>query len=361
VDAESGHPTARNQGTPFSSSTDRQILGKESGRNCQFAKGLIRSKGVLMRQHEDQLQGGQLEPLVTEPHSHELTVMGPGAVGGLLAAMLERRNEPVTVVARSSSLAEIQKSGLTIESPLLGSWTSWPVVSSSVSPGAVVLLAVKATGLADAVDLLKQAGPSQVYPVLNGLQHIAALRSALPHADIVPATITVEALRLAATSIEHKSPFVRVTVPDAYRASQAMTSLISAGVDVVSGGTETEVMWRKYRFLAPMALLTALHQRPLGQALTFDRVLTRAVVAEVAALATAAGVATGTEELLAVLEGLPPKMRSSLQVDLGSGRPSELEAIGGGLLLTAREHSMRLPATEEVVRDLREQRDALRT
>jgi 2-dehydropantoate 2-reductase len=287
--------------------------------------------------------------------------MGPGAVGGLLAAMLDRAEVPVSVVARSSTRAGIRKSGLTIESALLGTWTAWPVLSATVSPGAVVLLAVKATGLVDAIDLLTQADPWQVYPVLNGLQHVAALRSALPNADIVAASITVEALRLSATTIQHKSPFVRVTVPDAYKNSQAMKSLITAGVDVVPGGTETEVLWRKYRFLAPMALLTAVHQRPVGQALVCDRALTRAVVAEVAALASAAGMPTGTEELLAVLESLPREMRSSLQMDLGSGRLSELEAIGGGLLLTARNHSMELTATEEVVRDLREHRDRVPT
>jgi 2-dehydropantoate 2-reductase len=285
-----------------------------------------------------------------------LTVLGPGAVGGLLAGMLARSGAPATVVARERTRARIRESGLTVHSGLLGDWTSWPEVASSVDPGAVVLLTVKAQGLPDAIEALASAGPSCVVPVLNGLHHVAALRAALAGTEVVPAAITVEAVRTAATVVEHRSPFVRIAVPDGHLHDRAVRALARAGVEVGEGGSEVEVLWRKFRFLAPMALLTAFHRCPLGEAIGREPGVTRAVVAEVAAVATAAGMPTGTDDLSAVLESLPPGMRSSLQTDLAAGRDSELEAIGGGLLRAAGEYAVTLPASAEVVRALRERR-----
>lgn len=290
----------------------------------------------------------------TEHPPPEITVVGPGAVGGLLAAMLCRSGENVTVVARPGSAQDIRASGLSIESSLLGRWTSWPNVETNPLPGALVILAVKAHGLNDAISMLAEGQPAVVVPILNGVGHIDALRQALPGTEIVPATITVEAERIGRATIEHRSPFVRLTVPSSHLQVEVARTLARAGVDVVSGGTEVEVLWRKYRFLAPMALLTALHEAPVGEALARDEALTASVVTEVAAVATAAGLPTGRDELRAILDNLPPQMRSSLQLDMEAGRLHELEAIGDNFLADATAHSQPAPACKEIVELLRE-------
>jgi hypothetical protein len=70
-------------------------------------------------------------------------------------------------------------------------------------------------------------------------------------------------------------------------------SLTRAGVGIAKGGDGTEVLWPKFRFLAPSALLTGFHQRPLGEALEADPSLTSRVPGEVAEGCTAAGLFTG--------------------------------------------------------------------
>jgi 2-dehydropantoate 2-reductase len=111
------------------------------------------------------------------------------------------------------------------------------------------LLTVKACGLEYAISLLKEANPNQVVPLLNGVQHVTTLREALPNTHVVPATITVEAQRIGPTTIGHRSPFVRITAPTGIASEGIFKSLTRAGVEVVAGGSETEVLWRKFRFL----------------------------------------------------------------------------------------------------------------
>src|SRR3954467_2623455 len=114
-----------------------------------------------------------------------IAVLGPGGVGGLLAAVL-----PNALVVSRSPLTEIQ-----LRSRLLGDRTT-PVrsVQTLTEPVDVLFIATKATGLDDAVDRIA-APPGVVVPLLNGFEHVAWLRERF--ADAVAATIRREATRAA--------------------------------------------------------------------------------------------------------------------------------------------------------------------
>src|SRR5260370_1797522 len=47
----------------------------------------------------------------------KITIVGPGAVGGLLGALLARKGEEVSFVARGEALRAIQERGLQIKGP----------------------------------------------------------------------------------------------------------------------------------------------------------------------------------------------------------------------------------------------------
>jgi len=93
-------------------------------------------------------------------------VLGPGGVGGLLAAVLPR-----ALVVSRTPLTEIR-----LRSRLLGERTT-PVrsVERLDDPVDVLFIATKATGLADAVERVG-APPGVVVPLLNGFEHVAWLR-----------------------------------------------------------------------------------------------------------------------------------------------------------------------------------------
>ena len=153
--------------------------------------------------------------------------------------------------------------------------------------------------------------------LLNGTAHAAALRAAgLAH--VTCGSIQVESAR-ERDVIVHHGEFCIVTVPDAAAGGEVPEALARAGVSVRTGGTENEVLWRKYSFLAPMALLTSWTDLPIGPALERDPAVTAGVVAEVAAVATAEGLPLEPERLTAALHQLPGAMQSSLQHDVRRG------------------------------------------
>ncbi len=282
-----------------------------------------------------------------------LAVYGPGAVGGLLAALLQRDGQEPVVIARPATAALISTHGITVESQTLGSWTSrFETVQSDPTPLSTIL-SVKAHALPHVLESWEGAAPLEVLSVLNGVSHAQLLRERLLGTRVVAAAITVAATRTLPTCVEHRSPFIRLSVADDDLDARTVQALASAGVEVVQGGSEHEVLWRKFRFLAPMALLTALHDAPLGPALVQTPELTEALIGEVAVATSYAGLETTPVELRGILETLPPNMRSSLQQDLSAGAPNELEALGGDLLGFGAAHGLSFPTAEEVIDSLR--------
>jgi 2-dehydropantoate 2-reductase len=277
-----------------------------------------------------------------------IAIVGPGAVGGLLAALLQRAEQDVLLVGREASVRAVRERGLRVRSGLFGEWTSSVAAATELPPGADVVVAVKDAGLRDVLPLLAGAPPQRVLSLLNGVTHADQVRAALPDVPVTGAAVTVEVLRPEPGVIEHRSPFLRLSVPDTVREWPMLSALTTAGAEVQVGGSEREVVWRKFRFLAPMALLTSYWQEPLGEALRHDAQLTSDVVAEVARVATLEGLATSAEELRDILGGMPETMRSSLQHDLAAGSQGELDALGGTLLRLARRHEVPTPALDRV-------------
>lgn len=277
-----------------------------------------------------------------------LAVLGPGAVGGLIAALLHRAGEDVVVVARPGSARRILTDGLRVRSEMFGELTAMVPVTTAVPPGSAVVLAVKSYGLPDVLPGLRAAAPTEVLALLNGLGHAETLRE-VPNA--VCGSVQVEASRDDGT-IVHRGQYLIVNVP-AGGAGRIAEALRRAGADVRVRGSEQDILWRKYSFLAPTALLTSWTDLPLGQALEHDPDLTRAVVAEVAAVATADGWPATAQDLDAFLRRLPATMMSSLQHDIRAGGPTELEAIGGHLLVLGERHGVPTPTLARVVGELR--------
>ncbi|GAA1632639.1 ketopantoate reductase family protein [Georgenia ruanii] len=284
-----------------------------------------------------------------------ITVVGPGAVGGLLAALLHRAGEDVVAVARPATAQRIAAEGLQVRSDAFGTWTAHVPATTAVPAGSAVVLAVKAYALDDVLPGIVAARPRAVLALLNGTAHARALHAAGLE-DVACASIQVEAAR-EQEAIVHRGGYCIVTVPDAAAGGAVPEALARAGVTVRTGGSENEVLWRKYSFLAPTALLTSWTDLPIGPALERDPAVTAGVVEEVAAVATAEGLTLEPERLMAALRKLPGTLESSLQHDVRRGGASELEALGGNLLALAAEHAIPAPSLERVVGDLRGRHD----
>ncbi|QAY71531.1 ketopantoate reductase family protein [Xylanimonas protaetiae] len=288
-----------------------------------------------------------------------LVVLGPGAIGGLVAALLEKAGHPVTVVGRPTSVAQVAAAGIAVESDRVGSWQVRPAAATEVSRGARVVVAVKAEGLAAAAAKVAAAEPVEVVSLLNGVEHLDVLRAAAPAAFVVGGTIAGEVLRTSVPgdgplTVRHRGQLLRVAAPDGAQGLETVRALQDTAADVVVDGTQAEVLWRKLRFLAPMALLTSRGASSLGDALVRDPAATDGLLAEIAAVAMAEGVPTTGAELREILDGFPPTMRSSLQADVEAGNPGELDAIGGAVLRRGLAHGIACPALARTVAEIAE-------
>lgn len=287
-----------------------------------------------------------------------LAILGPGGVGGLLAGLLARHGERVVCVAAESTVRRLNDQGLTVRSGLYGTFTvPMRAVTRLSEPVEACFVAVKTTSLDQAIERVPRAvlGQALVVPLLNGIEHMALLRSRY-HADqVVAATIRVESTRVGPGEIEHASPFTSIeldAVDGDPRVEKLAQILRRADLDVKVRDDELDMLWDKFSFLVPLALLTTVAAAPVGRVRSERRDELVAVVREVAAVARAIGVSVDAEVVMGMLDRVPETMQSSLQRDVAAGRPTEIEAIGGAILRTAGAAGVQVPVTKRIVEEL---------
>jgi 2-dehydropantoate 2-reductase len=287
-------------------------------------------------------------------------VLGPGGVGGLLAALLARSGAAVTCLGGPSTVDVLATSGIRVESAQFGDFTV-PVAAAErlTEPVDVVLVTVKATQLDEALERLPRdvVGRALIVPLLNGVDHLALLEGRYPDATVVPATIRVESTRVAPGVIRHGSPFVSVELAEDDGRSAAVRRLADdldrAGVTVKVSDDAATVMWSKLTFLVTLALLTTSAEATAGEVRERRRDDLVALVGEVAAVAQAEGAKVDADDVVAFFDGIPTGMKSSMQRDAETGRRLELDAIGGAVVRAAGRHGIPVPVTSRYVDELR--------
>jgi len=267
-----------------------------------------------------------------------VAVLGPGGVGGLLAAVL-----PNALVVSRSPIEEIR-----LRSVILGDRSTAVRSTRRLDePVDVLFVATKATGLADAVERI-ETQPGVVVPLLNGFEHIPWLRERF--ADVVAATIRVEATRVAPGVIEQTSPFLRIELS----AHPEVADLLNdAGIPAVVVENEAQVMWSKLVRLNAIALTTTAFRAPIGTVRDHHRDDLLDVVRETAAVAAAEGATVDVPAIAQELREAHPELLSSMARDAAAGRPLELDAIGGAVLRAGARHGIATPTVERLVEAIR--------
>ena len=286
-----------------------------------------------------------------------IAVLGPGGVGGLVAGALEHAGEPVVLVAREATAAHIQTHGLRVSSVRLGELLTRPrAVSALDSAPDVLVVATKAQGLQEALQRIR-AQPALVLPLLNGLDHIAALRRRFGEEAVVAGSIRVEADRPRPGVIVHTSPFLRVDMASAHAAAQepmrALARTLSrAGVPAQVLDSEAQVMWSKLVRLNALACATSAYDKLLGEIRSTPelRADLRGAIEEACAVAGAEGAREADPRIaLAELDAAHDTLGSSMQRDIAGGRAPELDAVPGAVLRAAARHGLRCPTIERLV------------
>jgi len=277
-----------------------------------------------------------------------IAVLGPGGVGGFVAAALARAGSEVTIVAREETAANIAHDGLHVESVRLGTFTAHPAaVGSLVEPADVLLVATKATSLEAALERIA-TDPGLVVPLLNGLDHMTMLRERFDR--VAAGTIRIEADRPSPGRIVQTSPFLRIdlaTADDGLHPalSELASELVEAGIPAEIDPSEAQILWSKLVRLNALALTTSAADRTIGfirSDLTWRAAL-EGCIREAAAVANADGASIDPASGLAELDAAHAELGSSMQRDIAARRTPELDAIAGAVLRAAARHGLECP------------------
>lgn len=288
-----------------------------------------------------------------------IAVLGPGGVGGFLAAALWRAQQRVIVIGREATVEQLRGRGIAVQSEILGNFAARPEAQPALTAAVDVLfVTTKAAGLEPALDRIR-ATPQLVVPLLNGLEHMPVLRQRFGPRRVPAATIRIESHSPQPGQVLQSSPSVRVDLatddPALAPALRPVADLLArAGIPVQVLDSEADVLWSKLVRLVALACTTSASDQPIGFIRSDPawRATLQAAIAEAAAVANADGADVQAAATRAELESAHAGLGSSMQRDIAAGREPELDAIAGAVLRAGRRHGLQCPTIAQLSRTI---------
>jgi 2-dehydropantoate 2-reductase len=283
-------------------------------------------------------------------------ILGAGAIGGLMGTMLSSLGEGVSVLVRPKQLAQyprilaLERTSGTVTAPV-------NVATALTEPVDVVWIATKTYQLSAALETI-QAVPRCVVPLLNGVDHVAVLRSRFGSERVVPGTITSETESSAPGKFIQRSPVVRLNLA---ASGEPLLRDVAARLGKVGFAcqfvhNEQTLLWGKLCFLGPFALTTSASGMTGGE-IQADAVWKQrlsSAITEACAVANASGAEVAVAEIEAFFAKAPQAMRSSMQKDVVAGREPELDAIGGPIVRGGECYGIDVSTTKKLVKAIRD-------
>lgn len=285
-----------------------------------------------------------------------VAVLGPGAVGGALAVRLMNAGVQVITVAPPETAGLIGLAGLVLETPL-GTLSARPESAEQLTkPVGVVLVAVKAPALEEAIARVDPAAVADgvVIPLLNGLEHMAPLRGRFGDRVIAGSVSHYQAYRASRVQVVEATPAPVITLASETlprtEVEAAADVLRQARLDVRVGQDEQRVLWHKLARMAPLAAATAASGRTVGELRTDATWRPRldAAIFEACTVAEADGVSLRPAAQWAIIDEMADETTTSAARDVSAGRRSELDAMLGSVLRTAERLDVPTPALTEL-------------
>lgn len=326
---------------------------------------------------------------MTAPPALRHLIAGAGAIGCTLAARLAAAGQPVELLARGRTLAQLRAHGLRLDD-LDGRWEG-PVAAVAVDEARaapdVLWLACKSQDLpALARQVQPLVGPATaIVPLVNGVPYWYFHRSGsrfegravhsvdpdgrlsqdLPLDQVLGAVVFITAEATGPGCVQSRTPhLVMLGEPaggSSARLEAVCAALTAAGVEARALPRIRDKLWTK--------LVANVSSNPLSvtAGATLDAIYSdpallatsRAVMLEVMLAAAAHGARLEIDpiEFLRLGAAMGP-VRTSMLQDLERGRPLELAAIGDAVLELAALYELPMPHTSALIAAARRRADA---
>lgn len=297
--------------------------------------------------------------------TYSTVILGPGAIGGFLAAALWKQGIKVTIVARPETARFIKKKGLCLESALLGNFIAHPeAVENLTEIPDVIFITTKTPGLSDALLRITSAvGQNTVLiPLLNGIEHIDFLREHFGSRISVGMIGGIVAKKKGPGHIVSDSTDVHIDLSSDKDISKEALDVIAhmlkeSGISTSILDSEHEVVWRKLVRLNALAAVTAASGKTLGELrddLLWREKLT-GCVKEGSLVAEKEGVVIDAKEVINQIDKLPASLTTSLQRDVSLDQESEADVILGAVIRRAKKYGLPYKTVDEMFTLIKEQ------
>ncbi|MBL9214333.1 MAG: 2-dehydropantoate 2-reductase [Opitutaceae bacterium] len=273
-----------------------------------------------------------------------IAIVGPGAIGGVVAAWLEKAGRHELVLCARRPLARLE-----VETPQ-GPLHFQPKVLTV--PGTVhrvdwVLVATKAYDAVGTAAWLPgfAEGAPPVAILQNGVEHRERFAPYLAAERILPVMVDCPAERAVPTRIRQRGP-LKLVAPDGAVGREFAGLFAGTPAEVALTPDIKTVLWRKLCGNSA-GVINALLQQPVG-VMRDEAIgeLVRAIVRECLAVGRAEGAKLDdgvVEAVLAACRAAPPDAINSIQADRTAGRPMEIDARNSVIVRLGRRHGIPTP------------------
>lgn len=284
----------------------------------------------------------------------KILVLGAGGTGGYFGGRLVQAGADVTFLVREKRAAQLAQDGLLIET--LTEKIAIPVHTvTAANVGAdydVVILSCKAYDLASSIAAITPAmsAHTKIFPLLNGMSHMAMLDDAFSKARVMGGSCQIAATLTRAGIVKNLADTQTILwgARDASQhdvANQLATWFAKTPVQWRVSDHIMQDMWEKLVFLATLAGMTSLMRASVGDILATNdgRALMRRYLDSCIAIAIKEGFTPRAEIMArydAVITSNGSPLKASMLRDIEAGNDVEAQHIVGYMLSKAREHGV---------------------
>ncbi|MCB9480138.1 MAG: ketopantoate reductase family protein [Deltaproteobacteria bacterium] len=298
-----------------------------------------------------------------------VTILGAGAMGGLLAAKLSAVGSRVRMLTRNPDKASgISRDGLVLEEndgQITYARVECATSAEGWAPPDLLIVCVKSYDTAPAMQAhaAHVGDETAVLTLQNGLGNVEALADVIPATQILVGVTTHGALTVAPGRVRHTGlGTILLGETDGRRSERASwIARLLDDADLQAGVAEdpSRLLWEKLVINAAINPVTAMLRVRNGEIATNPdaRTLALAAASEAVDVARALGVALDKGAMLArviqVAEATAAN-RSSMLADVEAGRRTEIDAINGAVVREAARLGIEVSANVDLLRRIRE-------
>jgi 2-dehydropantoate 2-reductase len=277
-----------------------------------------------------------------------ILIVGPGAVGGFLAARLMAAGDDVALLARPARADGLRREGLRIhEGSATQTYRPRVLTAPELEPEFdLIVFAVKSDAFGSAIDDVALAvGPATAaVPFLNGMRHVEPLVARFGSAAL-GGVLRIATEAEDGGAIRVLAPLFEVEIgalasESDHRVEDIASLFRAAGAQVTIPADIVGAMWTKWVEIASIGAVTSLMRASVGEivAVPGGAAFSQSILDEAAATAVAAGHPVPAAALTAARKTLTTQgssTTSSLSRDLMAGRRTEVEPVLGDLVANA--------------------------